>query len=344
MRGYDVPKLIANTAKMEREEWLKLRKGGLGGSDAAGVAGVSKYTSPYMVFWDKLDAFIQDKPEHVMEAAYWGNIHEPTIRKEFTLRVNKEREEQGLPPLKVIHRQAIFAHSEHDFIRTNLDGWIVGHEKGKGIFEAKTSHYMLREDWQGEDVPNAYLLQCQHNMLVMDADFAYLAVLIGGNTFRYYYIDRDEELISYLLQIETTFWNSHILTRIPPEMTGLAAEKDMLREMYPTSLEEEGTFTTLPNDCIETIETIDVIKQLMDELKKEKTKHENEIKAIMGDVEWGYAGVHKITWKTAKDGKRPLKYKLHDKENRTKLLNIKKKVMEKHRDSVQKLLKEVATV
>ncbi len=326
-----MPKLIANTAKMEREDWLKLRKDGLGGSDAAGVAGVSKYASPYMVFWDKLDVFIQDKPEHVMEAAYWGNVHESTIRREFTMRVNKEREEQGLPALKVIHRQAVFAHSEFDFIRTNLDGWIVGHENGKGIFEAKTAHYMLRGDWEGDDVPNAYLLQCQHNMLVMDADFAYLAVLIGGNTFKYYYIERDEELIAYLLQIETNFWNNHILTRIPPEMTGLSAEKDMLREMYPTSTDDDLTLTSLPNECIERLERIDVIKMLMDELKKEKTKEENELKAIIGDSEWGYAGVHKFTWKTAKDGKRPFKYKLNDRENRDKLLAQKRYVVEKQR-------------
>jgi putative phage-type endonuclease len=326
---------------MSREDWLKIRKDGLGGSDASAVAGVSKYTSPYMVFWDKLDAFSQEKPEHVMEAAYWGNVHEGTIRKEFTMRVNKEREEQGLPPLKVIHRQAIFAHSDHDYIRTNLDGWIVGHEKGKGIFEAKTAHYMLRQDWEGNDVPNAYLLQCQHNMFVMDADFAYLAVLIGGNTFRYYYIERDHELIAYLFKIESEFWHNHVLAKVPPEMTGLGSEKDMLREIYPTSVDDEAHLVSLPNECIELVEKIEVAKLLMDELKKEKTKHENQVKAIMGDVEFGYAGVHKVTWKTSKDGKRPLKYKLHDQDNKNQLLANRKNVVEKQRDSVQKLLKEV---
>lgn len=334
-----LPKIIANTAKMAHDDWVKLRKHGIGGSDAAAVAGVSKYASPYMVFWDKLDAFAQEKPERVMEAAYWGNVHEPTIRKEFTKRINVEREVQGLPPLKVVHRQAIFAHNEHDFIRANLDGWVVGHESGKGIFEAKTAHYMLRDDWEGNDVPNAYLLQCQHNMLVMDADFAYLAVLIGGNTFKYYFIPRDEELIKYLIQIETNFWNNHVLTKVPPEMTGLGAEKDMMREMYPISNDEEDTFTTLPNDCIELIEKMEVAKQLMDELKVEKTKFENEVKAVMGDTEWGYAGVHKVTWKTSIDGKRPLKYKLNDRDNYKKILAKRKILLEKKRQSVQEILK-----
>lgn len=333
-----MPKLIANTAKMLHDDWLKLRKQGIGGSDAAAVAGVSKYASPFMVFWDKLDAFHQEKPEYVLEAAYWGNVHESAIRKEFTIRVNKEREEQDLPPLKIVHRQAIFAHSEHDFIRTNLDGWITGHENGKGIFEAKTAHYMLRDDWAGNDVPNAYFLQCQHNMLVMDADFAYLAVLIGGNMFKYYYIERDQEVIDYLIKIETTFWNNHVLPKIPPEMTGLEAEKDMLKQMYPVSNEVEDTFTNLPMECIALVEHIEVSKVLIDELKQEKTQYENEIKAIMGDVEWGFAGEHKITWKTAKDGKRPLRYKLHDVLNRNKLLDKKRVILTKHRDEVDKIL------
>jgi putative phage-type endonuclease len=335
-----LPKIIVNTANLEHGKWLKLRKEGIGGSDASAVAGVSKYASPYMVFWDKLDAFPQEKPEHVVEAAYWGNVHEPVIRKEFTKRVNKEREEQGLPPLKVIHRQAIFAHDEHDFIRTNLDGWITGHEKGKGIFEAKTAHYMLRDDWEGEDVPNAYLIQCQHNMLVMDAQFCYLAVLIGGNTFKYYFIERDEELIQYLLDIEINFWNNHILTRIPPEMTGLEAEKDMLKTIYPDSNDMDDTFTNLPLECVEYVEKVDVAKQLIEELKKEKTKFENEIKAFMGDVEVGYAGIHKVTWKTSKDGKRPLKYKLNDLENRNKLFDKRRIILQKEKDSVHKIIQK----
>jgi predicted phage-related endonuclease len=273
-----------------------------------------------------------------MEAAYWGNVHEPTIRKEFTRRINQERDEQNLPPLKVINRQAIFAHDEHDFIRTNLDGLIIGHEKGRGIFEAKTAHYMLREDWAGNDVPNAYMLQCQHNMLVMDANFAYLAVLIGGNTFRYYFIERDEELIAYLVQIETNFWNNHILTRIPPQMTGLEAEKDMLRDMYPTSMDESDSFANLPDYTIQIIEQVDVLKQLEGELKKERTKYENEIKAVMGDIEWAYSGLHKVTWKTSKNGTRPFKYKLFDEVGRNKLLKDRSKSLVKERADIQQAL------
>ena len=40
-------------SKMSREEWLALRKTGIGGSDAGAVCGLNPYSSPMKVFWDK---------------------------------------------------------------------------------------------------------------------------------------------------------------------------------------------------------------------------------------------------------------------------------------------------
>ena len=42
-----------STKGMSREEWLKLRKKTIGGSDAAAVVGLSKWASPYSVWADK---------------------------------------------------------------------------------------------------------------------------------------------------------------------------------------------------------------------------------------------------------------------------------------------------
>ena len=41
-----------STLGMEREEWLRLRKGGIGGSDAGAVCGLNPYSSPMSVYWD----------------------------------------------------------------------------------------------------------------------------------------------------------------------------------------------------------------------------------------------------------------------------------------------------
>lgn len=337
-----MPRLIANTANMPREEWLKLRKEGIGGSDASAVAGANKYSSPVMVYMDKLDFHIPEKPDRVMEAAHFGNVLEPVVREEFKRRLNSEREENGLEPIKLIHRQAIFAHDEYDFIRTNLDGIIYCPDRGRGVFEAKTAHYMLREEWEGEDVPNQYYIQVQHNMMVMNVEYAYLAVLIGGNTYKHYYIERDQEFIDYLISIEKAFWENHILQRIPPEMSGHDAEKDMLRDQYPQSEHSEGYITNLPDGCIQMIEAVDAAKEAEKRMKTESTKWENEIKAIMGTTEQAYAGNHRITWRTSSNGQRRFTYKLDAESDKEKYYNSLLRDEARARREFEKERKEIA--
>lgn len=320
-------RLIANTANMNEVEWLELRTKGIGGSDASAVAGANKYASPVMVYMDKVGMYRPDKPDNVKEAAKFGNILEPVVREEFKRRINAERAEQGLEPLRVVHRKALFAHDEHDFMRTNLDGIVYDPILGKGVFEAKTAHYMLRDEWDGEDVPNQYYIQVQHNMAVMDFQFAYLAVLIGGNTYKHYYIERDQEFIDYLIMIEKNFWENHVLQRIPPAFSGHDEEKKMLNEQYPDSEHREGYIVNLPNSCIKLVERIDAYKAVVKELQEEQASLENELKATLGDTEMAFAGSHKVTWKTAVNGTKTLRIRLDSQDERNKFYAAKSKDM-----------------
>jgi putative phage-type endonuclease len=305
-------KLIINTKDMEFSDWLKNRNNGIGGSDAAAIAGASKYKSPVIVYMEKLGLY---KQEVAGEAAYWGNTLESLVRKEFTKRYNQEiaaeYEAEGINLYKlarVQQRHAIFAHDEHDFMRANVDGLIFCPRKGLGVFEAKTANQFLADEWAGDDVPNQYYIQVQHYMAIMNVNYAYIAVLIGGQKYKHYYIERDEEFITYLINIESNFWNNHIVTKIPPEMSGIDAEKTMLGAMYPNSIDDEPI--NLPSGFIDNILTIEDAKKQIDELKKIQVKNENIIKDTMKEVEMAFIGPHKITWKTAKNGQRRFTYKL----------------------------------
>jgi predicted phage-related endonuclease len=285
--------------------------------------------------------YVGEKSERVKMAAEFGHKLEPIVRSTFVEKVNAERAEKGQKPLRVVHRQAIFAHDEHDFMRTNLDGIVYDPELGQGVFEAKTSHYMLREEWAGEDVPNAYYIQCQHNMAVMNMDYAWLAVLIGGNDYRHYFIKRDQEFIDYLIMIEKAFWENHILQRVPPAMSGHDAEKEMLAAQYPQSQGAEGYITTLPDACIEMVEQVDALKGLIDTLKQEQTAFENEVKAIMGETEQAFAGSHKVTWKTASNGVRSMRIKLDAQSDREKFYSSRLKEIDKERKAIEKERKNI---
>ena len=305
-------RLVAYTKGMPEKEWLDLRRGGIGGSEAAAVAGVSPYASPLVVYMDKRGMYQREVGQHVKEAAEWGHIMEPVIRNEFKKRINEERAAEGKKPLWVQQRHAIFAHDEFDFMRTNLDGQIFGHELGTGILEIKTASEYLKDDWAGDDVPNNYYIQVQHNIKVMEADFAYLARLVGGNKYKHYFIPRDEETINSLVDIEQNFWHNHVLTKIPPVTSGNDAESEMLKIMYPNSYDEP--IIELPSEFISLAETYEDLKQQEKDVKAALKGAKNKIAFELKDNAIAWAGPHQITLKANKNGVKSLKIKLDKRE------------------------------
>ena len=83
----------------------------------------------------------------------------------------------------------------------NLDGVCEHPDLGNCVFEAKTASAYRESEWN-DAIPDEYILQVQHYLAVTGYMGAYIAVLIGGNTFRSFrwkFIERDEELISMLI-------------------------------------------------------------------------------------------------------------------------------------------------
>ncbi|MEH7342722.1 YqaJ viral recombinase family protein [Bacillus sp. JJ1532] len=273
--------VLTLTVDMSREEWLKARKAGIGGSDAAAIAGLNKWKSPIGVYLDKTgQAPDEDKAG---EAAYWGNMMEDIVAQEFSKRTG----------LKVRRRNAILKHPEHHFMLANVDRLIVGAREG---LECKTASEYLKDLWEGEEIPASYLLQCQHYMAVTGYVAWHIAVLIGGNKFVYKKVERDEELIQYLIDIEKNFWEEHVLKQIPPAFDGSDASVDLLKTMYPESIPD--TEISLPPDTNTYLNALDQVNEELKELEDQKKEYENKIKALMGDNENAIVGDRLITWKS----------------------------------------------
>lgn len=275
-------KVLANTTDMNREEWLEARRKGIGGSDVSAIAGLNKWKSPVGVYLDKVGQ--SPLEDTAGEAAYWGNVMEDIVAQEFSIRTG----------LKVRRRNAILTHPEHDFMFANVDRLIIGKQEG---LECKTASEYLKGDWEEEEIPAAYLLQIQHYMAVTGYKAWHIAVLIGGNKFIHKKIERDEELISYLVKIEKDFWENHVLKEIPPAFDGSGASVDLLKALYPESDPESEI--NLPKDAETLLEALEVIKSDIKESETKKKEYENQIKALMGANERAYAGTRKITWKSS---------------------------------------------
>lgn len=272
--------ILAITKDIERNEWLELRKQGIGGSDVSAIAGLNKWRSPIQVYMDKLGELEETE---MNEKMYWGTRLEDLVADEFSKRTG----------LKVRRRNAILRHPEYQFMLANLDRMIVGKNE---LLECKTAGEYAKGEWEGEDVPAPYLLQIQHYMAVTGADACWIAVLIGGSNFIYKRIERDEELIQYLIDIEKNFWENHVLKRIPPELDGSEASSELLKQLHPIS--EPNSEIELPSEADSMIVAIKQLKSDIDELTLQKDSYENQLKAMIGDFETGIASEHIVTWKS----------------------------------------------
>ena len=185
-----------STLEMTHDEWLLDRRKGIGGSDVATILGLNKWKSPYQLWLEKTGQIDLEHTES--EPAYWGNVLEEIVAKEFQERTGK----------KVRRRNQVFEHPLHPFLRANIDRDVVGEN---AILECKTANAFLGKEWEGEEVPLSYLCQVQHYMNVLNKKYCYIAVLIGGQKFIWKRVDRDQELIDMITERLVEFWETNVL-------------------------------------------------------------------------------------------------------------------------------------
>ncbi|MGG1339694.1 lambda-exonuclease family protein [Bacillus toyonensis] len=307
--------VLITTEDMAHEQWLEARKAGIGGSDAAAIAGLNKWSSPIGVYYDKTSETVKDQLPS--EAAYFGNVLEEIVADEFSKRTN----------IKVRICNAILQHPEYPWMLANVDRLVVGEKVG---LECKTASEYLKKEWEGEEIPASYLLQCQHYMAVTGYKAWWIAVLIGGNKFIYKKIERDEDIIQYLIDIEKDFWLNHVEKGIPPMFDGSESSSTLLKEMYPDSVEDSEV--ELGNEVELLIEARDQVDKEIKVLEEQKTEYENKIKAKLGSNEIGKTENYKISWKTQTsnriDSKRlkeeqPELYKQYSKESKSRKFTVK---------------------
>ena len=208
--------------QVNRDQFLAGRKKGIGGSDVAAILGFSPYKSPYQLWLDKTGR--SERKESQNESAHFGNLLEDVVAKEFSRRA-------GVKVQRVT--QQLFL-EEHPWALGNIDRAVInpdiaGNVRFKDgalttdrLLECKTaSEYMskLFGEEGSDQVPDYYLTQCLWYLLITGCKVIDLAVLIGGNKFRMYRIERDEDLIQSIFNQVKAFWFNHVIADVPPDPT-----------------------------------------------------------------------------------------------------------------------------
>jgi putative phage-type endonuclease len=294
-----------------REDWLEERKKGIGGSDAAALVGLSGYSSSLSVYADKMGLVDNNEDNEAMRI---GRDLEDYVAKRF-------EEESGL---KTRNKNAILISEENPFMRANIDKAIVGIKAG---LECKTTNAFNKTDFEGGNIPDYYYCQCQHYMAVTGYSKWYLAVLVLGRSFHWFEIERNEDDIAALIEIEKYFWEENILKQESPDP--VESDSDLLKELYPEAdSDQEVALYGKEN----TIESLINVKEQIKTLEDRKNKLENQIKGELGEAESGFTNEHKVMWKNRKnnrlDSKRlkeeqPSIYQKYLKQSNTRTLTIK---------------------
>lgn len=192
-----------------REEWLKNRMNGIGGSEASAIIGMNPYMSNIELWQIKTGQLI---PEDISEKPYvkYGTEAEPLMRQLFAL---------DYPQYEVgyVENNSYF-NDKYPFALASLDGTLIEKETGrKGILEIKTTNIlqsMQKEKWDHR-IPDNYYIQVLHYLMVTEFDFVVLKAQLKSSfnddvylQTRHYKIERAEveEDIKYLEASERKFW------------------------------------------------------------------------------------------------------------------------------------------
>lgn len=288
-------KLIMTVKDMEdRENWLKAREAGIGGSDAAVIVGLSKWKSPFQLWLEKTG---QAEAEDISgnERVYWGTVLEEVVAHRFTELTGKK-----------VQRKGLLQHEDYPFLLASVDRMVIGEDAG---LECKTTNRFATQAWEGDEIPDAYYVQCQHYMMVTGCKKWYIACLIGGNRFVWKEVVRDEGDIKALLDAETSFWEM-VQNGTMPEADGTESCTEALRERFPGGIQDA---VELPCEAEALIELYTAQKNLEKRAKANAEEAKNKLCALLGDHEAGTRGERTVTWRT-QAGRKSLDKKAFAKE------------------------------
>lgn len=175
------------------------RRNFIGASDAPAIMGVSPWCTEYEK-WEEKVGLRENEGDNW--AKKWGKLKEEEARQEF------ERQ-TGL----IVFPQR-FVHPEHEWMVATLDGIDI---ERKDIVEIKCPGKIDHESAMDGVIPEKYIPQLVHQMIVMNLDYIYYFSWqpSSNNTLL---LRLDSDYAKTLLDKEKAFWNN-VQTFTPPSLT-----------------------------------------------------------------------------------------------------------------------------
>lgn len=283
--------MVKKISYNSKEEWLSLRKGFIGGSDAASVIGLNPYKGAYAL-WAEKTGKIPEFEGNITTRV--GAYLEDLVAKMFT-------EETGK---KVRRENRMLVNDQYPFACADVDRMVVGEDS---LLEIKTTNSIpVMKKVRNGEFPETFYCQMMHYLAVSGLKKAYLAVLIECREFKIFELERDEGEIAALMSSEEQFWHC-VQTDTPPAADGSESTSDTLSALYPTSNGDTVSLFAYEAELAQYIALTAQIKAL----EAQRDECANKVKAFMNEAGRGESYRHRVSWTTAErrtfDSKRFIK-------------------------------------
>lgn len=254
----------------------------IGGSDASAVLGINPWRTPLQLWQDKTQPAMPENADSArLRVLNRGSRMEPYV-------CDLLAQEAGLV---IVRRNARYIDPEHAFLACEIDAEA---ETGENVEIKTVSPYKAAEwgDLGTDAIPVHYTAQAQHGLMIRRAAACIFGVLIGGDDFRVYRVERDDELIAALRAREVAFWREHVETLIPPP----PVDAEDVARLFPRDM---GTAVEATTEALIAVNELRALLAEAGEIDQRIDGCKEAIKRALGDAARLTLNGHDLaTWRT----------------------------------------------
>jgi len=255
----------------KRLAWLNLRKTCLTSTEMCGVAGLPKYGMTRFKIYHLKKNLVEDdfvRTDRVKAGTYLEQAVAKWASEELGMNLKRHADFQ------------IRGHmgASYDY-KINSDGgkyshWLVEFKNVDGI--------IFKQQWgaDGDEIPHQIEIQIQSQLYVSQRPGCILAVLVGGNNLRFFFIERDEGFCRALAEIADLFWDQ-IQAGIVPE--NIAEDVDVITQLYRYSDPESTLDATEDLDLTNLLSQYDSHRSMKKHAVDEMQRLKGEVLLLIGD-------------------------------------------------------------
>lgn len=268
-----------------REEWLDVRKSGIGSSEVATIVGLNPFETPYQLWRRKRGL---DAPQEENFAMKAGHYLEDAVAQFW-------HDETGRDIIKRSAIDWIIRSKEKPFMQVSPDRtyWLDGKHSNdnKGILECKTTQLPV----DGDDLPKHWFCQVQYQLGVAEITQGSIAWLTQGREFGYRDIAFVPDFYGWLAEEAEKFYRDNIIGGAEP---AAVSARDILLKY---NRHADGKIIEVGQDIFDAYSELKGLKKELAALDERKEALEEQIKMAFGDAEAiSYGGDTIATWKAPK--------------------------------------------